>query len=96
MKKASDPQRASDTEAARDAEQAFMTIEIKILASVDDIETSGPKHDSGSQPQDTRIERTAHSDPGGCGRDAQAEAEHQMGKGGEAFAEGIKKQDGES
>ena len=71
-------------------------IEVVILAGVDDVEAGGPEGDGGGEPENSRIERAAHGDPGGGRRDAQAEAQHQVRERGEALGERIEEDDAEA
>ena len=71
MQRLRDAQRSGDAEDARHAEQPLGAIEFVILAGVDDVEAGGPEGDGGGQPEDPRIERAAHGDPGRRRRDPQ-------------------------
>ena len=50
----------------------------------------GPEGDRRGEPQDARIERAAHGDPGRRRRHAQRESQHQVRERGEALGEGVK------
>ena len=73
--------------AARQAEEAFHRIELIILAGVDDVEATGPEGDGRGEPEDARVERAAHRDPGGGRRNAQRESQDQVRERRKSFGE---------
>ena len=95
VEEAGDPESAGDAEVAGDGVESGTAVEIEILAGVEDVETSDPEGDGGGENKDARIERAANGDPGGSGRHAEGETEHEVRPAGEALGVGIKKQDGQ-
>src|ERR1700685_1461423 len=95
MKRSCYPERAGDTEIARDRVQASVAVEIEILAGVEYVESGDPESDGGGEEQDAGIERAANGDPGSGGGNAKRESKNQMRPAGESFGVGIKEQDGE-
>ena len=93
MQEPRNQQRAGYAQPSRQAEQAGFGIELVILAGVDDIEAGRPEGDGGGKPKNADIERSAHGDPGGGGRDPQGESQNQVRKGGEALGKRISEDD---
>src|SRR5947209_4131410 len=79
------PQRVRDSERLRDTEQRLLTIKVKILTGVDDVETCGPEGDGRGKPQNSGIQRAADCDPG-CGWcDSERKPEDYVRERGKAF-----------
>src|ERR1700682_2239231 len=95
MERTGNPQRSTDPEAPRQAEQALPMVEFIILARIDDVESGGPEGDGCGEPQNSRIQGPGGRDPGRRWSDPQREAEDQMGKSGEPLCEGIKEKHGQ-
>ena len=95
MEGASDPESALNAGVARDGVESRVSVELEILASVEDVEASDPKGYGGGKDEDARVEGTANGDPGGGGRYAERESEHEVRPAREALGVGIKKQDGQ-
>ena len=89
MEQAREAQRAGDAERAWDRMQSAGHVVLPVLAAIKDVEASSPEHDGGGHDQDARIERSAHRDPRGGGRDAHGQAEKQMGPAGETLGVGV-------
>lgn len=89
MEKACDQQGSANPEAPGDTAETLCAVEFEVLAGIDHIKTGCPEHDGGGEPEDPRIERAAYRNPGGGGRDSQAEAENQVRKQREAFRKRI-------
>jgi hypothetical protein len=73
-----------------------VTVELDILAGVEDVETCDPECDGGGEEKDAGIEGAANGDPGGGGRDAETESENEVRPAGETLGVGVEQQDGES
>src|SRR5271156_2579258 len=78
-----------------DGVEAGGSVEFDVLAGIEHVESAYPESDGGAEDQHARVERATNGDPCGGRRDAESEAENEMGPGGETFCEGVEKQDGE-
>ena len=85
----------ANSEIARDGVQPGVAIEFVVLAGVKNVEARDPEGHGGGEQQYARIERTAHRDPGGRGRDAQRKPKHQVRPAREAFGVGVQQHDGQ-
>lgn len=75
MEGARDPKSGADTDVARDGVQSGVAIELEILAGVENIEAGNPERNGRGEQQNTRIEGSADSNPGGGRSHPESEAE---------------------
>lgn len=75
VKRTGDPQGGGDANVARDGVESRGTVEVEILAGVEDVESGDPEGYGGGEEKDARVERAANCDPGGGRGDAESEAE---------------------
>src|SRR5580704_7516448 len=78
-----------NAEDLRHAEKLRFTVEIEILAGVNDVESRRPCGDCCSEPENSRIERAADCNPGGRRRDSQRESQHDMVEMRETFGKRV-------
>ncbi len=91
---AGDPEGAADADVAWDGVESGVAVEVEILAGVDNVEAGDPEGDGGGKKKDARVEGAANGDPGGGGRYAESESEHEVRPAREAFGVGVEEQHG--
>ncbi len=83
----SHPEGTAIAQGGAHAVQAFGAVELGILAAVDDVEARHPEQHPGAQPEGKGGEGAPHRQPGPDGRGGQAQAQEEVGQGGEPLRE---------
>ena len=89
MEELRERQGASRPDLYRQGVETFLTVEVVVLAGVDDVKSGGPEGDGQSQQDGKEIQFGANRDPGSNRGESQGGSEYKVGEGGEPLGEGI-------